>query len=391
MTKGITAASSPRRSERRNTFTRQVILLAAVAGLGASVLVGGPIGSLTSPAWAVSPYPAEVNTRPFGFADLVAKVSPAVISVEVKLKGTNGAVKGDEATVSPQPGSLPDGTLKVFPSTLAQGSGFFISDDGYAVTSHHVIGDAETVEVTTADGTIYQAKVVGADQASDLALIKLDGGVGLPFVGFASKAPRVGDWALAVGNSLGLSGTVTLGIVSAKDRDIGQWPYNDFIQLDAPINLGNSGGPTFDIEGNVIGVNTGIYSPSVGIGFAIPVDTAKAVIGQLKDRGFVSRGWIGVETRPVKPDLAATLGLKKGGGALVDDPQPDGPAAKAGVAAGDVITALDGTTIKNSRELARRIAALAPGTLVKLRMLRDGEEKTLALTLGESPNEGKAK
>jgi serine protease Do len=209
-------------------------------------------------------------------------------------------------------------------------------------------------------------------------------------VAFSDNAPRVGDWALAVGNPFGLGGTVTAGIVSANGRDIGEGPYDDFIQLDAPINKGNSGGPTFDVDGNVMGVNTAIYSPSggsVGIGFAIPADTAKAVIAQLKDKGFVPRGWIGVQAQPVDSDIAAGLGLEKAVGALVDESQQDSPAAKAGVAAGDVITALDGAPLKDSRELARKIGSMAPGTSVKLSILRNGEDKTLALTLGEAPNE----
>ena len=276
---------------------------------------------------------------------------------------------------------------------MGQGSGFFISADGYAVTNNHVVDHAETLDVTTSDGTIYHAKVIGTDQKTDLALIKVGGSSNFPFVQFARKAPRVGDWALAVGNPFGLGGTVTAGIVSARGRDIGEGPYDDFIQLDAPINKGNSGGPTFDVDGNVMGVNTAIYSPSggsVGIGFAIPADTAKAVIAQLKDKGAVTRGWIGVQAQTVDSDIAVGLGLPKAEGALVGASQQDSPAAKAGVAAGDVITALDGAPLKDSRELARKIGSMAPGTSVKLSIIRNGEAKTLALTLGEAPHERKA-
>ena len=194
---------------------------------------------------------------------------------------------------------------------------------------------------------------------------------------------------LAVGNPFGLGGTVTAGIVSARGRDIGASAYDDFIQIDAPVNKGNSGGPTFDTEGNVIGVNTAIFSPSggsVGIAFAIPADTVKSVVSQLREHGSVTRGWIGVQIQPVTPDIADSLGLKKAEGALVAEPQADSPAAKAGIAAGDVITAVDGQPVKDARDLARKIGSLAPKTSVKLALLRNGSEKTVTLTLGELPN-----
>ena len=275
-----------------------------------------------------------------------------------------------------------------------QGSGFFISADGYAVTNNHVVDKAETVEVTTDDGKTYTAKVIGTDPRTDLALIKVEGRSDFPFVTLADKAPRIGDWVLAVGNPFGLGGTVTAGIVSARGRDIGAGPYDDFIQIDAPVNKGNSGGPTFDVDGNVIGVNTAIFSPSggsVGIAFAIPADTVKTVVAQLKDKGSVTRGWIGVQIQPVTAEIAESLGLKTPQGALVAEPQPDGPAAKAGIQAGDVITAVNGQPVKDARDLARQIGALAPGATVKLTVLRKGEEKTFTLTLGELPKQREAK
>ena len=204
--------------------------------------------------------------------------------------------------------------------------------------------------------------MIGTDPRTDLALIKVDGGP-FPYVKLADKAPRIGDWVLAVGNPFGLGGTVTAGIVSARGRDIGASPYDDFIQIDAPVNKGNSGGPTFDTDGNVIGVNTAIFSPSggsVGIAFAIPADTVKSVVTQLKEHGSVTRGWIGVQIQPVTPDIADSLGLKKAQGALVAEPQKDSPAAKAGIEAGDVITAVDGKAVKDARDLARTIGAMAP-------------------------------
>ena len=228
---------------------------------------------------------------------------------------------------------------------------------------------------------------MGKDASTDLELIKVDGKSDFPYVHFADRAPRIGDWVVAVGNPFGLGGTVTAGIVSAGGRTVGQSPY-DYIQIDAPINKGNSGGPTFDVDGNVIGVNTAIFSPSggsVGIGFDVPANTAKFVIAQLKDKGRVTRGWMGVSIQPVTPDLANSLGLKEAYGAIVDDPQPGSPAAKAGVQAGDVITALDGNAVKDSRDVAVKVGMLAPGSAVKLDLLRNGQAKTVTVTLGEKP------
>jgi serine protease Do len=270
-----------------------------------------------------------------------------------------------------------------------QGSGFFITADGYAVTNNHVVQDAENVQVTTDDGKTYSAKVIGTDSRTDLALIKVDG-KDFPFVKLSDNAPRIGDWVLAVGNPFGLGGTVTAGIVSARGRDIGAGPYDDFIQIDAPVNKGNSGGPSFDVEGNVIGVNTAIFSPSggsVGIAFDIPADTVKNVVAQLRDKGSVTRGWIGVQIQPVTSEIAEGMGLKKAAGALVSEPQPNSPAAKAGIESGDVITSVDGNAVSDARDLARRIGTMAPGTSVKLGVLHQGQEKTVTVTLGTLPNE----
>jgi serine protease Do len=212
-------------------------------------------------------------------------------------------------------------------------------------------------------------------------------------VKFADKAPQVGDWVVAVGNPFGLGGTVTAGIVSARGRDIGAGPYDDYVQIDAPINKGNSGGPAFDVDGNVIGVNTAIYSPSggsVGIGFDIPADTAKLVVAQLKDKGSVTRGWLGVQIQPVTAGIADSLGLKKAQGAMVDEPQSGSPAAKAGIQSGDVITAVNGTPVKDARDLARTIAMMAPDSPVKLDIIRQGEPKTIALVLARMPKERQA-
>ena len=290
--------------------------------------------------------------------------------------------------------NMPNGTRQRHEVITGEGSGFFISPDGYAVTNNHVVDHAKSVQVTADDGTIYTAKVVGTDPKADLALIKIDGKNDFPYVKFAEHAPRIGDWVVAVGNPFGLGGTVTAGIVSARGRDIGAGPYDDYIQIDAPINKGNSGGPAFNVNGNVIGVNTAIYSPSggsVGIGFDIPADTAKLVVAELKQHGHVTRGWLGVQIQPVTAGIADSLGMKKAEGAMVDAPQPGSPAAKAGIEAGDVITAVNGTPVKDARDLARQIGMMAPNTSVKVDLLRKGEAKTLTLTLGQLPNELQAK
>src|SRR6185503_4745889 len=318
------------------------------------------------------------------------KVKPAVISVRVKVDGGPKMTGFDGDSPFP-PGSPMERFFKRFGSpdgggdtprgprgrnfTMGQGSGFFISADGYAVTNNHVVDKAESVEVTTDDGKTYTAKVIGADPKTDIALIKVDGRSDFPHVPLAEKSPRIGDWVLAVGNPFGLGGTVTAGIVSARGRDIGAGPYDDFIQIDAPVNKGNSGGPTFDVDGNVVGVNTAIFSPTggnVGIAFAIPADTVKTVVAQLRDKGSVSRGWIGVQIQPVNADIADSLGLKKAEGALVAEPQSDGPAVKAGIQSGDVIVSVNGQEVKDARELAKRISSMPPGTNVKLGVVSKG-------------------
>src|SRR5579883_1772968 len=224
--------------------------------------------------------------------------------------------------------------------TQAQGSGFIISPDGYVVTNDHVVDNATEVTVTLDDGKNVPAKIIGTDKKTDLALLKIKEGGPYQYVEFAKTTPRVGDWVIAVGNPFGLGGTVTAGIMSARGRDIGAGPYDDFLQIDAPVNRGNSGGPSFNLQGQVVGVNTAIFSPSggsVGIGFAIPADTAQTVIAELKEKGTVSRGWIGVQIQPVTQEIADSLGLKSTKGALVAQVQPHSPAGDAGIKSGDVI------------------------------------------------------
>jgi serine protease Do len=219
-------------------------------------------------------------------------------------------------------------------------------------------------------------------------LLKVEGRTDFPHVRFADKPPRVGDWILAIGNPLGLGGTVTRGIVSARERNLGTSAYDDLIQIDAPINRGDSGGPTFDLDGNVIGVNATIVSPtggSVGIAFAVPADTVRMVVDQLRENGKVTRGWLGIQIQPVTAEIADTLGFKSTKGALVAHPQSDSPAAKAGIKSGDIIISLDGNVVESPRTLTKKIAATAPGTPVKLGVFRQGNEETAQVTLGELP------
>jgi serine protease Do len=395
---------------------RRVALLASVAGIGAALLFAGPNGFWQS-AFNGSAIAADSTAvqepieRPVGFADLVAKVKPAVISVRVKIAGSaeptamqdNGQDE-DQEQIPAQPGSPLDKFFQRFGdqfgrgvpqqrhALVGEGSGFFISADGYAVTNNHVVDHAKSVQVTTDDGTIYTAKVIGTDPKTDLAVIKVDGKSDFPCVKFSEHQPKVGDWVIAVGNPFGLGGTVTAGIVSARGRDIGAGPYDDYVQIDAPINKGNSGGPAFDVNGNVIGVNTAIFSPSggsVGIGFDIPADTAKMVVAQLEKEGHVTRGWLGVQIQPVTAGIADSLGLKKAEGAMVDEPQNDSPAARAGIETGDVITAVNGTPVKDARDLARTIGTMAPGTSVKLDIVRKGEPRSMSLTVGQMPSDEK--
>jgi serine protease Do len=341
-----------------------------------------------------------------GFADLVDRVMPAVISVEVKYANVADQQAGDGTDPQAAP-DLPDNSpfrdfFKQFPQFRDQqpdghpnggaalGSGFIISSDGYAVTNNHVVQDAEEVSVKTKDGTEYRAKVIGTDPKTDLALIKIDSSKTFDFVKFSEKDPRVGDWVMAVGNPFGLGGTVTTGIISARGRDIGSGPYDNFLQIDASINKGNSGGPAFNLEGDVIGINTAIFSPSggsVGIGFAIPASTAETVIKSLRDNGTVTRGWLGVQIQPVTADIADSLGIDGGKGAIVADVTDGSPALKAGFKTGDVILKLDGKDVTDARDLAKKVAGIAPGKTVPADIIREGKAMTLDVVIGKMPGD----
>ena len=387
---------------------RRLVLLASVAAIGAGALLASPgPGSAPVTLKGTAALAAEPMQASSGFADLIESVKPAVISVRVKIEEDNGPSTSSMREFGDSQGmqrffrqfGLPEmRNFRMAPQgrqmVTGQGSGFFISADGYAVTNNHVVDHAKTVQVQTDDGKTYSAKVVGTDPKTDLALIKVDADKSFAFVSFADKPPRVGDWVIAVGNPFGLSGTATAGIVSARGRDIGAGPYDDFIQIDAPINKGNSGGPAFNAEGKVIAVNTAIYSPSggsVGIGFGIPADTVKTVVARLKDKGYVDRGWIGVKVQAMTAEIADSLGLRNAEGALVDEAQDGGPAAKAGIKTGDVIMSVNSDAVRDSRDLARKIGAIAPGSTVKLGINRKGEQKTVELKLESMPGERQAK
>src|ERR1700691_703355 len=390
------------------TFDRpSYSLRAALLGAVALAALGGVAFETSAVPVSAAAATAQPAAGPASFADVVDRVKPAVVSVKVKLADADPVDEEDSIPGLPDfPKNSPfyhffrrfgqpddnnnnneGGHAPRHHFGQAQGSGFFISSDGYIVTNDHVVDHATEVIITTADGKSMPAKVIGIDSKTDLALLKAQGD-SFPYVNFAAQAPRVGDWVIAVGNPFGLGGTVTAGIVSARGRDIGSGPYDDFLQIDAPVNHGNSGGPTFNTDGEVVGVNTAIFSPSggsVGIGFAIASDVVKNVVQQLKDNGSVTRGWIGVQIQNVTADLADDLGLKEQTGALVAAAQKDSPAAAAGVKSGDVITAVDGETVADPHDLARRIAALGPKKTVKLALIRNGSPMTIDVTLGTMP------
>ena len=354
----------------------------AAVGTATARAPAGPIGELAAPS-------------PSGFADLAERVQPAVVFVTVEKPSSIAAemprppwsgMKRFERFFERLP-SAPDPRVQV-------GSGFFVDGEGHVVTSDHVVANATEVTVTLHDGTRHVAQVVGRDARTDLAVLKIDGDASPSWLSFGNDGDaRVGDWVVAIGNPFGFGGTVTAGILSARGRDIRVGGQGDFLQVDAPINRGSSGGPLFDARGRVIGVNAAIYAPSggnVGIGFAVPSTIAAPVVAELIDAGKVSRGWLGVTLQKLTPEIAESLGLEKAEGVLVADVVPDSPAARAGLLRADVVTAVEGRSMADGKSLAREVGAKDPGDDVTLTVIRDGKPLEVAVELGGWPESGMA-
>ncbi len=387
---------------KKSVLKRGALLAgAAVVGLGlAAGLTDATLMSSNS-AFAQPIQLSGVQTQLPSFADVVDRVKPAVVSVRVKARVAAASEEGAPGVEGLPPGHPLERFLRRFGEEgmgpqarpqprlqQGQGSGFFVSQDGYVVTNNHVVQNAVEVQLVTDEGKTLSAKVIGTDPRTDLALLKVNEEGNYPFVQLGTAKPRIGDWVLAVGNPFGLGGTVTAGIVSAQGRDIGSGPYDDFIQIDAAVNRGNSGGPTFNQKGEVVGVNTAIYSPSggnVGIAFAIPAATVQSVVEQLKKDGSVARGFIGVQIQPVTNEVADAIGLKDAHGALVAATESNGPASRAGIRRGDTIVAVNGEKVSDARDLSRKIANFAPGTKASLTVWRDGKERTISFEVGKQP------
>ena len=392
-----------RRAMRRATL--------ASLGLGTVLALCPQVWAQTPPAAGAPAVPAPgVMLQQESFAPLVKRVLPAVVNISVTENNRASPMADEEDQGQDFRQSPFDQMLRRFfdqqgqnnpfedenphegegVKRIALGSGFIIDAEGHIVTNKHVVGDASKVEVTLQDGDKYTAKILGTDARTDLAVLKIDAGKPLPYVSFGnSDGAQIGDWVVAVGNPFGLGGTVTTGIISARGRDIHTGQFDDFLQIDAPINRGNSGGPTFNLNGQVIGINTAIYSPnggSVGIGFAIPSNVAKRVVTAIEEHGKVERGWLGVQIQQVTPPIAASLGLKNDHGALVAVVTPDSPSAKAGLKQGDVILAFNGQDIGKLRDLPNDVANSAPGTNATLTLWRDGKAQQVEIKLGEMPN-----
>ncbi|MEM6943032.1 MAG: DegQ family serine endoprotease [Pseudomonadota bacterium] len=356
----------------------------AILTLPAAALIGTSVTSL-------APTSAEAQARPGSFADLAERLSPAVVNISTAQK-VERPERGEERVPEGTPfedlfrdffeRGRPQGPRQV----QSLGSGFVISPEGFVVTNNHVIEEADEITVNFADGSSLPAELIGTDPKTDIALLKVNPEEPLDFVPFGdSETSRVGDWVLAIGNPFGLGGSVSAGIISARDRNINAGPYDDFIQTDAAINRGNSGGPLFNLDGEVIGVNTAIISPtggSIGIGFAVPSAIAENVVAQLREFGTTKRGWLGVRIQTVNDELAEALGLSSPEGALVADVTKDGPAEEGGIEAGDVILKFDGKEISEMRDLPRIVAETAVGSTVRVVVFRKGKTQSVKVTLG---------
>ena len=392
----------PRRRPQINgrEMTRKELAYAGAAGALAAVLTtaGSQLAVAQEGAHAVNPAPMAppAGVAPGSFADIIQRVAPAVVAIEVEQKAPlqSAMIQGEDPLGELRrmfPG-LPDVPEMPRPGPIhGAGSGFFVSPDGYIVTNNHVVDGAQKITVRTADNRTLPARVIGRDPATDLAVVKVEGR-GFPYVNFEDRArPRVGDWVVAVGNPFGLSGTATAGIVSSLKRpNISGSSYVDYLQIDAPINRGNSGGPTFDVYGRVVGVNSAIFTPSggsVGIGFDIPADVADRVVKQLISEGRVVRGFIGATVQDVTPEIAQSLGVRAHDGALVAEVTPGGPSDRAGLKMGDLIERVDGRPIESAAGLTRSVAVIHPGQVLRLQVRRDGHPVALAVTAGVRPAE----
>jgi len=386
------------RGLRRARLPLVAVLLAGTAlggyAAGHASLAADPVAS-SAVSTGAPIAPAQPAATIPDFAALVARVKPAVVSITTKLTVSPASSEG---TPFPFPFGMmgPNGMPMQRPQAIeARGSGFIIKADGTIVTNNHVVKDAKSVSVTLADGSQLPARVIGRDPRTDLAVLKVDAGHPLTYIQLGDSADvQPGQWVVAMGNPFGLGGTVTAGIVSARGRDIGEGPYDNFIQVDAPINQGNSGGPLFTQDGKVVGVNTAILSPSggsIGIGFAIPSDTVRTVVAQLEQSGHVTRGYLGVQAQQIAPGMAKALRLPQAEGAsqgaLVASVEPDSPATRAGLQPGDVIEQVNGHAIANPRDLAVDVAAIQPGGQASLDVLRDGSQQTVTATVAAMPNE----
>jgi serine protease Do len=392
-----------------NTIKSKQFNKIVIAGALSFILAGVQLPGLSIAAEPTQPVQLQADSwqqRPASFSDLIKQVKPAVVSITTTGKTTmpESLQKFQFGMPELPGGSPPNEFFKRFFDNMPEtpegghqhdmqgaGSGFIISADGYIVTNYHVIDKATEINIIMNDGSRSTAMIKGIDPKTDLALLKIESDTALPFVAFGdSDSADVGDWVVAVGNQFGLGGSATAGIISARGRDIQSGPFDDFLQIDAPINRGNSGGPLFDTQGHVIGINTAIFSPSggnVGIGFAIPSNIASDIVAQLKDQGEVTRGWLGIQIQPVTQEIAESLGLEQARGAIVASVVKGSPASRSDIKPGDVIMAMDGEPVDDFKDLPKEVAVTRIGSEVVLKLQRDGSTQQVEVVIGSMPGE----